>query len=250
MRRLSLGIVVLLLSLAGLGQVLDSLIIKGNQAYEQNDYETALSYYLTADSLIASADLDLNIGNAYYKSGRIGKAILHFERAIKARPLDEDILHNLQLARNLTLDRLEESTSSAFTLWWRGVLLKTGMDTLAWTSILLAILSALGWVYFRSSRSRGARQLGFTLGLILFCVSMLCLWMSLSARKVIESQDEAIILSSRVEVHSAPDDGSTELFVLHEGSKVTLLEERGAWTHIALPNGNKGWMPSHQVEAI
>ena len=238
------------LSLALLASPLDSLLVKGNQAYEAGDYETAISFYSDADSLIQSADLDLNLGNAYYKSGVIGKAILHFERAHKLRPLDEDIQHNLQLARNLTLDKLEDSTTSAFMLWWQGVLLKTGMDTLAWFSILAAIFSVLGWLVFRMSGSRARRQLGFTLGSIFLVVTLLCVWMSLSAKEVIQNKEEGIILTSRIEVRSAPDEESTELFVLHEGSKVRLIEERGAWINIALPNGNKGWMPSHQVEGI
>ena len=239
-----------LLSVSLSASDLDSLLSKGNIAYEAGDYESAIMNYTDADSLIQSADLDLNLGNAFYKSGIVGKAILHYERASKLRPMDEDIQHNLQLARNLTLDKLEDSTTSAFMLWWQGVLLKTGMDTLAWLSILAAILSVLGWLVFRISGTRAKRQLGFTAGSLFLVVTLLCVWMSLSAKQVIQSKDEGIILTSRVEVKSAPDEESTELFVLHEGSKVSLIEERGAWTSIALPNGNKGWMPSHQVEGI
>jgi hypothetical protein len=243
----------LLISVIGsltLAQEVESLIEAGNQAYEAADYAMAIDKYDQADSLVQSADLDLNLGNAYYKSGALGKAILHYERAYKLSPMDEDIQHNLTLARNLTLDKLEESSSSGFTLWWRGVLLKIGMDQLAWWSIIAAVLSALGWVLFRLSASRARRQLGFALGSLFLIATVLTAWMSLSARSVITTQDEGIILTSRVEVLSAPDEGSTELFVLHEGSKVTLVEERGSWTSIALPNGNKGWLKSAEVEGI
>jgi tetratricopeptide (TPR) repeat protein len=248
--KLLLTVITLSMFTTGSALQLDSLISQGNRYYETEDYEQAITRYLQADSLIESADLDHNLGNAYYKDNQLGKAVLHYERALMLKPGNEDIRYNLELARNLTVDKLDDSSENAFSIWWRATLLKIGMDRLAYLSILAAFLTALGWILFRASSTRNRRQLGFTIGTGLGIVTIALMIASLHAKSSIVERNSGIILSKRVSVMSAPDEGSTELFILHEGSKVAVESERGAWTNVSIPNGNKGWMKSYEVEGI
>ncbi|NND94957.1 MAG: tetratricopeptide repeat protein [Flavobacteriales bacterium] len=228
----------------------DSLVNRGNELYEAANYEQAIALYIEADNLIESADLHFNLGNAYYKNNELGKSILHYEKALMLEPGDEDIKHNLKLAKNLTLDKLDDSVENDFSIWWTATLLKIGMDRLAYLSILAAFLSVIGWIMFRVSTTRNKRQLGFTMGIGCLIIAIGTSLSSLDAKSSIMYQSNGIILSKRVAVQSAPDEESTELFILHEGSKVTIESVRGAWTNVSIPNGNEGWMKSHQIEGI
>ncbi len=233
-----------------LAQSASESIAAGNTAYEEAEYEKAIQLYTSADSLTESAGLHLNLGNAYYKNGELGKAILHYERGKIISPTDEDILHNLRQANGLTLDKLESKEGDAFSDWWKSLLLRIGMNRLAYTSILTAILCALAWLWFWVSAKRSGRQTGFAGGVLLFIICISTMLMSFSAKKIVTDNSHAIILGQRVKIFSAPNDGSTELFILHEGAKVNHEEEKGAWTSISLPNGNKGWIESYQLEGI
>lgn len=250
MKRQFLFLCLLLLGQITMALDATSYIAEGNKAYDAGEFSTALEQYLLADSLVESADLHLNLGNSYYKLGELGRSILHYERGALLAPSDEDLRHNLELARSLTLDKLESSERDAFSEWWNQIMLDIGMDKLAYISIFSAILSALAWALFWSSSQRGRKQLGFSMGAVFLVLCLFTAAMSISTMKNVTEHDSAIILGQRVKVLSAPNDEATELFILHEGTKVGYGEEQGSWTSISLANGNKGWMKSHQLEQI
>ena len=197
-----------------------------------------------------SAELNYNIGNAYFKTKNVPGAILFFERAHLLKPGDEDINYNLQIARTLVIDRFEEIPELFFVRWYNFLSLTLSTNTwakLSLTSFILCLLFLS--LYFYSSKYR-LKVLGFWLALILLIASLASLAFSSRSRSLILDSNKAIIFSPLVNGKSSPDSSGTDLFVLHEGTKVTVEDEVGEWFEIRLSDGNKGWIPSNSLEII
>jgi tetratricopeptide (TPR) repeat protein len=195
-----------------------------------------------------SAELDYNIGNAYFKINNIPGAILFFERAHLLKPADEDINYNLQIARTLVVDRFEEIPELFFVRWYNFLSLTLSTNLWAKLSIISFVLCLLFLsLYFYSSKYR-SKVLGFWLALILIIISLASLSFSARNRSLVLNSNKAIIFVPLVNGKSSPDESGTDLFVLHEGTKVTVEDEVGEWFEIRLSDGNKGWIPSNSLE--
>jgi tetratricopeptide (TPR) repeat protein len=136
-----------------------------NAAYAKGDYEKAAGLYeqlLSGNEV--SAEVYYNLGNAYYKSGKLGLAILNYERARKIAPEDEDILANLKLANQKTEDKIEAAPQLFLTEWKSSI---TGlMSERAWSvcCILLFVFAALLFAVYTISSRSGVKKAGFYMG--------------------------------------------------------------------------------------
>jgi tetratricopeptide (TPR) repeat protein len=197
-----------------------------------------------------SANLDYNIGNAYFKLNNIPLAILFYERAYLLNPTDENINYNLQISRTLIVDRFQEIPEIFFIKWYNIVSLL--MSTNSWakisiTAFILLLLSLSLYIY--SSRYR-QKVLGFWLGISFFVISLFTLAFALRNKSLVYDSHKAIISSQMVSGKSSPDKSGNDLFILHEGTKVTIEDEIGEWTEIRLSDGNKGWIPVNSIMII
>lgn len=223
----------------------------GNEAYSAGDYTRAAELYTAiADKGLYSAQLYYNLANALFKSGETGGAILYYNRALRLAPGDEDIRHNLEYAERSTKDKIEEIPEFFLVSWAKK--LRSTMSCTAWTVISLVMLAAalaLCLVYLLSQRLALCKAgfYGMTAALLLFIATTLFAW---SERNMLIDRNEAVVMSSALSVKSSPDKSATDLFVLHEGTVVTIGNTVDGWAEVRIADGNKGWVETDRIERI
>jgi tetratricopeptide (TPR) repeat protein len=220
-------------------------------AYNAADYLTAIEYYTTIlDGGRHSAELYYNLANAYFKREQVGEALLNYNRALRLKPADEDIRHNLAFAEQSTKDSIEQIPEFFLSTWMRSV--RNLMGGNAWTIlsiVMLALALAMALLYLLA-QPLSMRKTGFysmALFGLLFIITTSFAW---SARTEATAQRDAIIMSSAASIKSSPDSNSTELFVLHEGTKVRVGEVMDKWAEVRIADGRKGWIEIDRIERI
>ena len=222
-----------------------------NAAYVNGEYKRAADGYAAIlERGVHSAELYYNMGNANFKSGRIGQAILCYRRALRLAPGNDDIRYNLEVAGENTKDSIEAVPEFFLTTWVRAV--RNAMSSTAWTVLSLAALAAmlaLAMVYLLASRlsARKAGFYGMTAMLVLFVAATS---FAASGRREMIRRNEAVVMSPSVSVKSSPDNSATDLFVLHEGTTVRVTGRLDDWSEIVIADGKKGWVRSRQIEVI
>ena len=229
----------------------EELWSSANEAYNNAEYATALERYnAILDRGLHSAALYYNLANTHFKPEQLGKAILYYNRALRLSPADEDIRHNMEYAEQMTKDSIEEIPEFILTTWVRAV--RGALSSTAWSVISLILLAAaLAMALFYLLAQRLAlRKMGFytmVIAALLFILTSLFAW---SEREMIVNSKEAIIMSSAVSIKSSPDRAATELFVLHEGTKVSIGHEIAGWAEVRISDGRKGWVEQSRIEKI
>ena len=227
----------------------DSLWNAGVNAYTEGLWDEARSAWTAiADDGLESAELYYNIGNACFKEGDLAHAILWYERSLKVDPSYGDARFNLEFARSQVQDRIDEVPEFFLKTWGRKVcwLLPSGI----WAALCILFFAAtLAMLLLFLLGRGGARKAGFFVGIATLLLTLLCLefafWQKTDALK----HDSAIVTEAVTEVKSSPGSG-VSLFVLHEGTKVKMLETVGDWENIELADGRQGWLRQGSVERI
>ena len=229
----------------------DELWQIANTAYNAGNYAQAEECYTRiVEQGLHSAALYYNLANAHFKQDELGKAMLYYNRALRLRPNDEDIRHNLEYAEQSTKDSIEEIPEFFLKTWIKS--LRGALSCTAWSILsLLMLVAALvcGLLYLLAQRL-SLRKIGFylmTVTALLFVVTTAFAW---SERNMLVERSEAIIMNSAVSIKSSPDRSATELFVLHEGTKVTIGETIDGWAEVRIADGRKGWIEQERIERI
>jgi len=223
----------------------------GNNNYNQQVFDSALIQY---QSILAegmhSAALYYNIGNTYFKLRDIPSAILFYEKALKIRPNDEDIRHNLEIANAMIVDKIEPMPQLFFRQWWNTFYTMFPADTWAWISVLFFGLTLFTVYFYFVSFNIFLRKLAFFSGLLLFIGTIGTFGLASQKYYYTQQTNEAILFVPTITVKSAPNTGSVDLFVLHAGTKVSLLDEADGWRKIRIANGSVGWLPDNVMKGI
>jgi tetratricopeptide (TPR) repeat protein len=224
---------------------------KGVEYYSASNYEEALREWIELyDTGSRSATLNYNIANAYFKMNNIPGALLFYERALLLKPADNSINYNLQIARSLVVDKFEEIPEFFLVKWYNFLSLLLSTNSWAVISIVSFVLFLiLLSLYIYSSKYR-LKVLGFWTAIILLTVSVLSLTFTVRNKSLVYDSRQAIIFAPSVNGKSSPDNSGTDLFVLHEGSKVSIEDTVGEWYEIKLSDGNRGWVPSNSLTII
>lgn len=230
----------------------DSLWRSGVEAYTAGDYASALQDWEELRSAgLVSKELYYNLGNAYFKTEEIAPAILWYERALRQDPSDADIRYNLEFARSRTQDRIDEVPEIFFEAWGHKMCYLLPSDTWAVLSLVfLAATVALALLFLLGSTS-GRRRLGFFAGIVTLLLAFLgwdfAQWQRTEARR----QDTAIVMRAVSSVKSSPSaDTAKDLFILHEGTRVKLLDSVSSYSNIELSDGRQGWILTKDIEVI
>jgi tetratricopeptide (TPR) repeat protein len=223
---------------------------KGNEAYKEGNYEKALEYFLNAEEHSQGFAINYNLANTYFKLNLIPESILHYERALKYDPANEDVIYNLRLANDLIVDRIENLPKSKLNRWWRAFRFGMGPDGWGWVALALAIFSALGGFLFFYSNHGGFKRLGFFGGILLFIFMILAITLAQSAHNFRDTKTSAVVFTDKVDVKSEPRSESINVFVLHAGTKVELIQEQDEWVEIEIGSGSRGWLEAKELEEI
>ena len=225
--------------------------VEADSAYAQGHYQQAIADYQALLKQGASADLYYNLGNAYYRSENITQAVLNYERALLLSPGDRDIRFNLQLARSKTIDKIVPESEMFFITWYHALVNLMSVDGWARTAIFsLALVIVLSLVYL-FSQPVWLRKIGFFGGITLLVVFVLANVFASQQKQSLVHRKGAIVMSPSVTVKSTPAANGTDLFILHEGTKVTITDgSMRDWKEIRLADGKEGWIESKKIELI
>ena len=224
---------------------------EADSSYVRGQYQQAITQYEALLKQGASADLYYNLGNAYYRTENIPEAVLNYERALLLSPGDRDIRFNLQIARSKTFDKIVPESEMFFVTWYRSLVSMMSVDAWARTALVsLAITIILLLVYLFSERI-WLRKAGFFGGvalLLLFVGANIFAWQQ---KKDLLNRKGAIIFAPSVTVKSTPAANGTDLFILHEGTKVVITDgSMKEWKEIRLADGKEGWIESKHIRVI
>lgn len=225
---------------------LESLFEKGVDAYRRGDLEQALEAWQSAlEEGYESGALYYNLGNVHYRLHHTAKAILFFERAKRLLPRDRDVAANLSFARLGVVDRVETPVRLIIWKWVDSVRdffsLRELRLLLVWLGVL-AGASMIGMFVF-------SRHFAPSIPTVIITLCLLCgalfVW-----RAVLDSKPYVIVAVAKVDVKSAPDEASKDVFALHEGLKVRVKANLAGWLNIELIDGRQGWIPATEAEQI
>ncbi|MDR0962174.1 MAG: tetratricopeptide repeat protein [Mediterranea sp.] len=231
----------------------DSVVTKAeaDSAYTKGDYASAISLYETLLQEGEAAELYYNLGNSYYKSDNIGRAILNYERALLLAPGNADIRANLEIARARTVDKVIPVPEIFFVAWTKSLINLLSADH--WSKIgivaFLLLLGSLSLYFF--TKQTALRKAGFIGGILFFCLVVAANIFAYRQKSVLTHRTHAIVLTPSVTVTSTPSESGTSLFILHEGRKITVKDNTmREWVEISLEDGKVGWVPAASIEII
>jgi tetratricopeptide (TPR) repeat protein len=224
---------------------------QANVLYQQGKFEEAgQAYELLVHNGYNGGEVFYNLGNCYYKTGNLPKAILNYERSRRLMPNDDDLQHNLQLANLMITDKIDPTPRLFVWEFWDGVKDAFSLRGITWLGYgVFVILSAsvVGFVLARSFRAKKVALfsgMGSALALVL---TLLIFWGKLSA---LHRTDAAIVTANITTVKNSPDAKSSDAFVVHGGLKVQITDRVNEWVKIRLADGKVGWMENSAGEVI
>ncbi len=229
----------------------DSLLVKANQLYDQGLYHEAIqNYEQIIQDQVESSQLYYNLGNAYYKMDDLASAILYYEKAKKINPNDENITYNLGIANSRIVDNIESVPQIIFKRWWNQFYNMFSVNMWAKVAIGLFILTLVFAAIYLLARTRFIKKLFFTLGVLFLLFSIVSYFVSYQKYYYTNTHKEAILFAPTITVKSSPSRNSVDLFVIHEGTKVYILDQVGEWIEIRIANGSVGWLPVSEIKYI
>lgn len=228
-------IITLLVSISSFAS--DQLFEKANKAYNNSDYTSAITLY---DSILTieleSSELYYNLGNCHYKTQDWANAIWHYEKSLKLEKNDKTI-QNLELANIKIIDRIEEIPQLFYKKWWS--IFISIFNTFSWQLISILIIWLALTIKILSQFTNYKKEHFLS---ILYSILLISVFATYSSYQVNITKKEAIIFTSSMVVNSAPTTNSTNLFTLHSGSKIEILDTIGEWINIKIANGSSGWI--------
>ncbi len=222
-----------------------------DSAYIHGRYQEAINMYELLLKQGKSAAIYYNLGNAYYRTDDITHAVLAYERALKMSPGDEDIRFNLQMAREKTIDKIVPRSEMFFVTWWHALVNMQSADgwaMMAIASLAMAVVLLLIYLFVQQIWLRKVGFFGGALAVILFLMANLLAWQQ---QRMALASPGAVITAPAATVKSTPAKGGTDLFILHEGSRVDIIDDTmREWKEIEVADGKRGWIERKDMERI
>lgn len=229
----------------------DSLLSLANQKYNEGLYNEAILFYLKiTENGFESSQLYYNLGNSYFKNNDFPSAILYYEKARKINPNDEDIIYNLSIVNSRIVDKIEIVPQIIFKRWWNLFYHMFSVNHWAKISIGLFLSLLIFTSFYLIAQKRLIKKIFFISSLFLLIFTIASLIVSHQKYYYTKNQKEAILFTSTITVKSSPSQNSVDLFVIHEGTKIYILDQLGDWIEVRIANGSTGWLPESVVKYI
>jgi tetratricopeptide (TPR) repeat protein len=251
MRKIILFISLALCFTANVAWAESDKLKEANDLYSQAEYKMAIKDYeeiLNKDGV--APEIYYNLGNAYYKSKEIGRSILNYERALRLNPLFEDARYNLDIAQTKVVDNIVKTPTFFLFEWIQNLIKMVSSNVWLMVSVSMFITCLLFVFIFVFAKIRGLRVVSFYLWISLLILCLVSLTFSGVRKQQLENHKEAIVMSGVITAKSSPDKSGTDLFQLHEGTKVEIKSTLGNWIEIELGNGSIGWIEKVHIERI
>lgn len=224
---------------------------EGNEWYQTGNMQEAIYAYEQAlEDGLHSAGLEYNLGNAYFNLGKLGLALVHYERALALQPNDEEILHNLQIAKNARIDKITPLPQTFLQRLFGGFSTLFEKNTWYLLSILLVALCAASIVVVVRSKRLVIKRSAFVLFWVLLGLGLWTLLTAMQMDRLESSRSLVIVVQKNSYVKNAPEPTATDLFILHEGSYGYRKESRNGYFRIVLEDGKIGWLPEGDVMEV
>lgn len=251
MKRRFIFTMVLFFGYISFAQTADELFSKANDFYKNGQYTKAAQLYLIIEkSGLESDDLYFNLGNSYYKLNKVAPSIYYYEKALKINPMHEDASNNLAFAKRMTIDVIEDLPKTFFQRFSSNVIQKLTYNTWAILGVTASFLAALLFLLYYFSSSPKRKIFYFNITIFAVFVMTVSVIFAYSNYETTQKSRSAIIFASKSEIKNAPSLNSEPVFELHEGTKVTILDELSNWKKIKLADGKIGWVNVADIKEI
>jgi len=225
---------------------------RSNQLYENGQYLEAIqTYQQLVDQGFEDSALYYNLGNAYYKSGDLGRAIINYKRAVVLAPRDSDVQANLAFVRSQTTDQYERQAAAPIDAWLdfvNSILTQNETSVLALGAFWLLGMLAFAYQHVRSSKIRQAVKTALILSVLLFAIFGFTLGGQIFWKA---ASQEIVLVADSVDVTNGPGAEYSRALTLHSGAELKLIETRGQWALVALPGDQfQGWVPLEAIENL
>ena len=234
-----------------LSQSAEDLFKKANTQYKEGQYEKAIDTYHQIKELnLISSEVYYNLGNCHYKLNEVAPAIYNYEKALLIDPLNEDARNNLVFAKKLTIDNIKELPKSIFQKMDESYVKKLSYNEWAITTIVFVFLGSSLFLLFYFSYTPSLKRLFFVTSVLSFLLFIFSFIITVKEYSFNLSNVEAIIFVEETEVKNAPTLNSDDIFKLHEGTKVTVLDAVDSWKKIKIADGKIGWIQADQIKLL
>ena len=242
---------VLFLCKIGFSQTPDLLFQKGNELYNNGEFDLAIKQYNEIlEKKIHSPEIYFNMGNCFYKLNDVANSNFYYEKALLLSPNDKYILENLSFAKKMVLDDIEELPKTQLQIKIDSIFSLFSIKE--WSYILIGLISIFFvWtLFYIFSYHPTYKRIYFSLSIVFLLISLLTsniIWKE--SKKSIEIKN-GIIFAKELSVFSEPNIRNEEIFILHEGTKVRLIDKLKGWEKIRLINGSEGWVTENKIKPL
>lgn len=229
----------------------ESLFEQGNTLYNQGEYDLAIQKY---ESIIEngehSAELYFNLGNAHYKLNHIAPSIYYYEKALQLDPNDNEIKNNIAFARNMTIDAIDTSPEIGFSKFINSISKAFTFERWSYISIGCVVLFVLLFLMYYFSNSSMKKRLSFISSMSFLAFACFALFFAFHHYDLEQKDQPAIVFAVESQVKSEPNLRSSEAFILHEGTKVQVVDTVTNWKKIKLADGKTGWILTEDIKVL
>ena len=229
----------------------ESNFTRATEAYNEGDFKKAIELYNTIlEDGQHSAALYFNLGNSYYKLNEIASSIYFYEKALLLKPKDPEILNNLGYAQNMTLDAIDTMPETGLSKIYKMVTHQLSFDQWAYVSIFFMFLFVILYILFYYFQYSSRKRWAFIVSFIALFIAIVAVVFGYIQYKDFKKDQPAIVFADEVGINSEPNTKSDEVFVLHAGTKVNVLDELDDWKKIRIADGKTGWVPSENIKLL
>ncbi|MBR9854371.1 MAG: tetratricopeptide repeat protein [Algicola sp.] len=229
----------------------EALFNEATELYNNGEYSSAIeNYKKILENGEHSASLYFNLGNCHYKLNSIGPSIYYYEKALLLAPNNTEIQNNLRFAQNMRLDAIEEVPKTELSRIYNVVVGMFSSDQWAYIAVGLIFLFVLAYMAYYFLRSANQKRVAFISGIFALSIGIICILMAYLNYQQYKRDDPAIVFSKEVHVISEPNNNSTIIFTIHEGTKVNVLEELEDWKRVRIADGQTGWLKNNTIKIV
>lgn len=229
----------------------NQLFEQATEAYNAGEYEKAISYYeniLTNEK--HSAAVYYNLGNSYYKLNNIAESIYYYEKALLLSPNDKEIKTNLSYAQNMTIDAIDTMPETGLSRLYKNITGKLTFDQWAYTAIGFMLLFVLFYILFYYSNFSTRKRFTFIGSIVALFLCIISILFAYIQRNDFDQYQPAIIFAEESVIKSEPNDTSAQVFLIHAGTKVNVLDQLDSWKKIKLADGKTGWIKKDELKML